>query len=207
MINLNKHYRTTRLIIAGLFAFSAAGLMFASSANAQAERENVFLKYTSWAVMQAIPSPVFFEDNGSSGKGSEFGFEWQVTPVSFTFKPNKYLSHLSFLMIKPVKKFSGSAELFFTPQFVTGGFDHSKAQRYMYNTGARVYFPLAQGGEYLSFSLGAGYYSQKNEFNSKVDGIMYEAGLYSFFGMFGIKFAYKQNAISKYNIGLYIKYY
>ena len=182
-------------------------MLFTFSVNAQAERENIFIKYPSWALMQLIPSPVFFEDNGNGRHGTEFGFEWQVTPLSYTFKPNKYLGHFSVLMVKPVKKFSGSAEIFFTPQFVTGGFDNTKAKRYMYNTGARVYFPLAQGGEYLSFSLGAGYYSQKNEFNSKVEGIMYEAGLYSVFGMFGLKFAYKQNALSKYNIGFYIKYY
>ena len=110
-------------------------------------------------------------------------------------------------MVKPVKKFSGSAEIFFTPQFALSSFDYSGMNRFMYNTGARVYFPLSHGGEYLSFSLGAGYYSQKNELNSKVDGIMYEAGIYSVFGMFGLKFAYKQNALSRYNAGFYIKYY
>lgn len=175
--------------------------------NGQAEREKPLLKYSSWAVMQLLPSPIFFEDNGNGEVGREFGFEWQVTPLSFTFKPNKYLNNFSVLMIKPVKKFTGSAELFFTPQFALSSFDNSRVQRYMYNAGARVYFPLAQGGEYLSFSLGAGYYSQKNELNSKVDGVMYEAGLYSVFGMFGLKFAYKQNAVSKYNVGFYIKYY
>ena len=196
---------STRFLKSGLCLLFV--VILSSSVYAQAEREKPFIKYTSWAVMQLLPSPVFFEDNGSNKYGTEFGFEWQVTPLSYTFKPNKYLNHLSVLMIKPVKKFTGSAELFFTPQYALGSFDFSKAQRYLYNTGARVYFPLAQGGEYLSFSLGAGYYSQKNEYNSKVDGIMYEAGVYSVFGMFGLKFAYKQNAISKYNLGFYLKYY
>lgn len=205
MILENKYSKIACRISCRLFTFII--FLVTQNLQAQAERENIWLKYPSWALMQLIPSPVFFEDNGNGRKGTEFGFEWQVTPVSFTFKPNKYLSHFSFLMIKPVKKFSGSAELFFTPQFVTGGFDNTKAQRYMYNAGARVYFPLAQGGEYLSFSLGAGYYSQKNELNSKVEGVMYEAGIYSGFGMVGLKFAYKQNAISRYNVGLYIKYY
>lgn len=207
MNHINKYIKITHGSIRGLFAFLITALLFSSAANAQAERENALIKYPSWAVMQMIPSPVFFEDNGNGRHGTEFGFEWQVTPLSYTFNPNKYLGHFSVLMVKPVKKFTGSAEIFFTPQFVTGSFDNTKAQRYMYNAGARVYFPIAQGGEYLSFSLGAGYYSQKNEFNSKVDGIMYEAGLYSVFGMFGIKFAYKQNALSKYNVGFYIKYY
>ena len=195
----------SRFLISGICLIFV--LLFSSSVFAQAEREKPMLKYTSWAVMQLLPSPVFFEDNGNNIHGTEFGFEWQVTPLSYTFRPNKYLNHFSALIIKPVKKFTGSAEIFFTPQYALSSFDYSKTQRYMYNTGARVYFPLAQGGEYLSFSLGAGYYSQKNEFNSKVDGVMYEAGIYSVFGMFGLKFAYKQNAISKYNLGFYLKYY
>jgi hypothetical protein len=194
------------VLIPGFFVIVITFLI-STLAYPQAERENPFLKYSSWAVMQLLPSPIFFDDNGNGNSGTEFGFEWQVTPLSYTFKPNKYLNNFSVLLIKPVKKFTGSAEIFFTPQFALSSFDYSKAQRYMYNAGARVYFPLAQGGEYLSFSLGAGYYSQKNEFNSKVDGIMYEAGIYSVFGMFGLKFAYKQNAISKYNLGFYLKYY
>jgi hypothetical protein len=182
-------------------------LLTSSCVHAQTDREEPMVKWTTWALLQALPSPVFFQDNGNGNHGTEFGFEWQVTPLSFTFKPNKYLNHFSVLHIKPVKRFSGSAELFFTPQLATGSFDNAKIQRYMYNTGARIVFPFAQGGEYLSFSLGAGYYSQKNEFSSKVDGIMYEAGLYSAFGMLGLKFVYKENAISKYNIGIYLKYY
>jgi hypothetical protein len=182
-------------------------ILLSSAVFAQAEREKPLLKYTSWAAMQLLPSPVFFEDKGNGKSGTEFGFEWQVTPLSYTFNPNKYLNHFSALIINPVKKFTGSAEIFFTPQYALSSFDYSRMKRYMYNTGARVYFPLAQGGEYLSFSLGAGYYSQKNEFNSKVEGIMYEAGIYSVFGVFGLKFAYKQNAVSKYNLGFYLKYY
>jgi hypothetical protein len=199
-INHSKQRINICLIILSL-------LFISSSLQAQASRENPVLKWTTWIILQTLPSPVFFEDNGNGNKGTEFGFEWQVTPLCYTFKPNKYLSHFSSFFIKPVKKFTGSAELFFTPQYALSSFDYSKAQKYMYNAGARVYFPLVQGGEYLSFSLGAGYYSQKNELYGKVDGVMYEAGLYSVFGMFGLKFAYKQNAVSKYNVGFYLKYY
>jgi len=204
--NLRLELHFTRVLKPGLFILVIT-LMFSSSAYTQAEREKPLIKYTSWALMQLLPSPVFFEDKGNGNSGTEFGFEWQVTPLSYTFNTNKYLDNFSVLMIKPVKKFTGSAEIFFTPQYALSSFDYSKIQRYLYNTGARVYFPLAQGGEYLSFSIGAGYHSQKNEYNSKVDGVMYEAGIYSVFGMFGLKFAYKQNAISKYNLGFYLKYY
>jgi hypothetical protein len=198
---------TNRSIHYGLITLIFIVVLYSSNANAQAEREKPLLKYTSWAVLQLLPSPVFFDDNGNGNHGTEFGFEWQVTPLSYTFNPNKYLNHFSTLIIKPVKKFTGSAEIFFTPQYALSSFDNSRMQRYMYNTGARVYLPLIQGGEYLGISLGGGYYSQKNEHSGKVDGVMYEAGIYSVFGMFGLKFAYKQNAISKYNLGFYLKYY
>ena len=106
---------TTRFLKGGLSLLFF--IILSSSVHAQAEREKPFIKYTSWAAMQLLPSPIFFEDNGSDKRGTEFGFEWQVTPLSYTFNPNKYLNHFSALIIKPVKKFTGSAEIFFTPQY------------------------------------------------------------------------------------------
>jgi hypothetical protein len=77
----------------------------------------------------------------------------------------------------------------------------------MFNTGARAIIPVFHSGEYLSFSLGAGYYQQKNSLDKIINSITYEAAVYSFFGMLGLKFNYNQNAISRYNFGLYFKYY
>lgn len=180
---------------------------FTSIANAQAKRENPIVKGITWTLLQTIPSPTLFEDRGENGSGIEFGLEWQVIPYSYTFKPNKLLSHHNFFYIKPVKRFSGSIELFFTPQYVTGSWDNTSLKKFMFNTGGRIIFPLAQRGEYLSFSLGAGYHRQTQIDGTVKDGLMYEAGIYSVFGMAGLKFDYKANAFSRYNISLYIKYY
>ncbi len=77
----------------------------------------------------------------------------------------------------------------------------------MFKTGGRIIIPAAQRGEYLAFSIGAGYFNQKTNDNIINDGITYEAGVYSFFGMLGLKFNYNQKGISRYNFGLYLKYY
>ena len=58
-------------------------LLTSSCVHAQADREEPIVKWTTWAILQALPSPVFFEDNGNGNHGTEFGFEWQVTPLSF----------------------------------------------------------------------------------------------------------------------------
>jgi len=165
------------------------------------------VKWTTWALLQALPTVSFFDDRNDNASRLKFGLEWQVTPLSYSFGTNKYVPRLNFFFINPVKRFSGSAELFYEPELVTGRFQYSGLQNFMFKTGGRVVIPVAQGGEYLSFSLGAGYYYQKQTNGNVVGGPTYECAVYSFFGMLGLKFDYNQNAVSRFNIGLYIKYY
>ena len=189
-----------------ILLYTCANLVFTASSEAQLKDENLLVKWTSWALLQAIPSPGFYEDRNDFESGIKFGIEWQVIPISYSFNANKYVSNFSFLHIKPNKRFSGSAEIFFEPAIVPGGFKRNDLNKFSYKAGVRTVIPLFHRGEYLSFSLGAGYYRQSSP-AEKYDGITYEAGVYSFFGMLGLKFNYNQNAVSRYNIGLYIKYY
>lgn len=186
--------------------YTCANLVFTASSEAQLKDENLLIKWTSWALLQTIPSPGFYEDRNDFESGIKFGIEWQVIPISYSFNANKYVSEFSFFHIKPNKRFSGSAEIFFEPAIVPGGFKRNDLNKFSYKAGVRTVIPLFHRGEYLSFSLGAGYYRQSSP-AEKYDGITYEAGVYSFFGMMGLKFNYNQNAVSRYNIGLYIKYY
>jgi hypothetical protein len=200
---LNKNrkiYLFCSLFIVTLLSFLPANTY------SQLKNENPFIKWTSWALLQAIPSPMFFEDRNATETGIKFGLEWQVIPVSFSFDPNKYVSNFSFIHIKPSKRFSGSAEVFFEPAIIPGGFSKNDLQKFTYKTGIRAVIPVFQRGEYLAFSLGAGYYNQRSP-AEVYEGFTYEAAVYSFFGMMGLKFNYNQNAKSRYNIGLYIKYY
>jgi hypothetical protein len=173
----------------------------------QVKSNNAFWKWTSWALLQTVPSVTFYEDRNAINKGLKFGLQWQVIPLSYSFNSNKYVSPLSTFFIRPSKRFSGSAELFFQPEFIPGGFKNADLKKFMFKSGGRAIFPLAHSGEYLAFSIGAGYYRQTLNSGTVSDGITYEAAVYSFYGMLGLKFNYNQNAVSRYNIGLYFKYY
>jgi hypothetical protein len=174
---------------------------------AQVKTNNDLWKWTTWAFLQAIPSPTLFEDKDNSNTAVRFGLEWQVTPVLYSFNSNKYVSNFDFFFINPVKRFSGSAEIFFQPEYVPGGFKYSGLNRFMFKSGARLNLPVFHKGEYLSFSLGGGYYYSKTKSGELIEGITYEAGVYSFFGMLGVKFSYNRKSRSSYNTGIYFKYY
>ncbi len=176
------------------------------SSYGQLKDENVILKWGSWALLQTIPSPVFFDDRNDVSTGIKFGLQWHVVPVSYSFNSNKYVSPFNFFYLKPVNRFSGSVETYFEPSLIPGGFRNNTLKKFMYNAGARIVLPVFHKGEYLAISLGAGYYNQQT-YERKYDGITYEAGVYSFFGMLGLKFQYNQKGLSRYNVGLYIKYY
>lgn len=173
----------------------------------QARDENLLLKWGSWAVLQAVPSPMLFEDRNDQNSKLKFGLEWHVTPFSYSFNTNKYVSKVNFFYIRPAKRFSGSAEVFFDPSVTLGNYEYADLQKFSYKSGLRLVLPVAQRGEYLAVSIGGGYYGQKTVAGETVQGVTYEAGLYSFFGMLGLKFNYNYKANSRYNIGLYFKYY
>jgi len=183
-----------------LMSFSQTGLY------GQLKKESFPLKWGSWLLFQAIPSPGFYDDRNESSHGVKFGLEWQVVPLSYSWSANKYVSKFSFFYIKPVKRFSGSAEIFFEPVLIPGGFKNNSLNKFQFKTGGRIVLPVFHGGEYLSVSAGAGYYEQRTPLE-KFSGLTYEAAVYSFFGMAGLKFNYNQNALSRYSISLYIKYY
>jgi len=190
-----------------VFLISILLLLGNVSSYTQPRTPNPFLEWTTWALLQAVPSVTYFEDRNPDNSRLKFGLQWQVIPFSYSFNMNKYVSKYNFFFINPVKRFSGSVELFFQPEYATGNFKYADLKKFMFKTGARVVIPLAQMGEYLSFSLGSGYYYQRTNENDIKGGITYEAAVYSFFGMLGLKFNYNQNAPSRYTLGLYFKYY
>jgi hypothetical protein len=178
-----------------------------SLTHSQVKSNNAFWKWTSWTLLQAVPSITYYEDRDNSSSKLKFGLEWQVIPLSYSFNSNKYVSPFSTFFIRPSKRFSGSAELFFQPEFIPGSFKYADLKKFMFKSGARIIFPAAHSGEYLAFSIGGGYYRQTSNSGIVTDGIAYEAAVYSFYGMIGLKFNYNQNAVSRYNFGLYFKYY
>jgi len=182
-------------------------LLTSGAGNAQVRGENTTAKYISWTLLQMIPSPSIYQDANGTDARARFGLKWQIIPLNFSFDANKYISPVQFFMINPVRRFSGSAELFLQPELATGEFRYSDRRPFTLSSGVRAMIPLAERGENLAFSLGGKYSLSKNKSDGKIDYPAVEAGLYVFGGMFGIQYTRNFNTDSKYNISLYIKYY
>jgi hypothetical protein len=126
-----------------------------------------------------IPSPQW----RSTGNGTSFGFQWQVTPLLFSYGINNKISPWRFFVVDPVARQSGSFEFYFSPEY----FNHAEEfkNKWIFSFGSRVYFPLWQRGEYLSVSAGVSYFN----FNG-INGLAYEAGFYLFAGFVGFQTSY-----------------
>ena len=182
-------------------------MMSAGISRAQVHKENKKAEYISWALLQLVPSPTIYQDADGENAEARFGLKWQVTPFNFSFDANKYVSPAQFFMISPVRRFSGSAELFLQPELATGSYTYSDREKFSLSSGARLIIPLFERGENLAFSLGAKYSIAKNKSGDKFDYPAIEAGLYAIGGIFGIQFTKNFNTDSKYNLSIYFKYF
>ncbi|HEY5125252.1 MAG TPA: hypothetical protein VIK14_16095 [Ignavibacteria bacterium] len=162
---------------------------------------------TSWAVLQLLPSPTFFQDANNENARVQFGFKWHITPLSISFRPNKYVSPVQSFFIYPARRFSGSAEIFIDPELATSSFKYSNISIFGVSLGSRVILPLSGKGENLCFSLGGKYTLRKNFENDKNYYYGAEAGIYFFGGLMGFQYTQNFNTKTNYNINLYIKYF
>lgn len=205
---ITKVHKTSKIIkIRKIPVILSFVFLFNCTTISQIRDYNPILKWGSWALLQAIPSPTYFEDRINEKSRLKFGLEWQIIPLSYSFQVNKYISNFSYFYLKPVKRFTGSAEVFFQPSLIIGNYRYSNQKKFTYKTGVRLVLPVAQNGEYMALSAGVGYFSQKTENGTLRDGITYEAGIYTLSGMLGLKFNYNQNGLTRYSFGLYFKYY
>ena len=169
--------------------------------------ENKSGEYISWALLQFIPSPVFYDDHNESDSRLRFGLRWQVTPVSISFSANEFVSPVQFFKINPVRRFAGSAEIFVQPELATGSFQYSDLNKFGVNVGTRLILPLIERGEDLAFSLGGRYSLRNSKSDIEKSHFGIEAGLYFIGGIFGIQYARNFNAVTNYDFGLYFKFF
>lgn len=191
-----------------IFVISAVFLISAllNSSFAQ-DNTDTKAKYLSWAALQLLPSPVFIHDGDENNNRVVFGLRWQVTPVNISFRANKFVSPVQFFMINPVRKFTGSAELFVQPEWAAGIFKYSRLGRFGISAGTRITFPVSNMGESIAASIG-GKYNYRNDFDSNKDGYWgLEGGVYFYYGIVGLQFNYNFDAKSKYNAGIYFKFF
>ncbi len=185
-----------------LFFFLSCSISFSQNTS-----PDKFLEWTTWTLIQTVPSPAFFQDKDESNARLQFGLRWHIVPVNFSFNANRLVSPVQFFKVNPVRRFGGSVELLVDPEWATGGYQYSDLKRFNLSAGARAYIPVIEYGEYLCFSIAGKYNFTKDKQNASIGYYSAEAGIYTFFGIAGIVFNYNFTSVSRYNFSLNLKYY
>lgn len=126
-----------------------------------------------WAAAQLIPSPLLVVGKQHVGGG----VRWQLTPLLYSFgiaeRPWRTF------LVSPIARHSGSIEVHVSPEWAccVGG----ERSSWLVRSGLRLYLPLLEHGEQLSWSLGGSYYRAAGG-----GGIAADLGLYTFNGMLGL---------------------
>lgn len=123
--------------------------------------------YTSWGLMQLVPSPVIFQDRNTDYSKVQLGLRWQIIPINISFRSNKYTSAVQFFKINPVRRFTGSMDIFLQPEWIVTGMKYSGFSRFGISAGSRILFPVKGDGEKISMSLGAKYTHRKDDLTNK----------------------------------------
>lgn len=136
-------------------------------------------KFGVWLPLQLIPSMVLYHDAAQSN----FGFEWEVTPLLYSFGMNNQISPWYSFIVEPTARFVGSVEISLAGQVYTT----KLGQSYFSSSGQLMgYIPLSERGEHLTLNLGVAAYRLQND--TRVFAVL---GVSSFFGIlhFNLKHA------------------
>ncbi|MBM4160704.1 MAG: hypothetical protein FJ217_06365 [Ignavibacteria bacterium] len=108
-------------------------------------------KVEVWFPFQLIPNLTLYSSSPCSG----FGFEWEATPLLYSFGINKQVSPWYSFIVDPTARFAGSIELTAAAQVFTTKLGNSY---FAYSGHLMAYVPLIEWGEKLTLNLGAGVY-------------------------------------------------
>jgi hypothetical protein len=180
---------------------------FYSSSLYSQDETNTSEMYKSWLLFQVIPSPVIFQDANKEHAKVQLGFRWQLIPLNISFRSNKYTTPVQFFKINPVRRFTGSMDIFVQPEWTVTGYKYANLSRFGISAGSRIILPVKGDGEKISFSLG-GKYTHRSDLAGGNHGHWgLEGGVYFLFGFVGLQFNYNFDERSRFNAGLYIKYF
>jgi hypothetical protein len=164
-------------------AITVLGLLAPSPARAEERDEGVTEPHVRptliWFATQLVPSP----EIASGESGTYFGLRWQVTPLLWSWGINRKLSPWRVLIAEPLVRYSGSVELFLSPELVFAGGDFG--DKWLVRPGTRAYFPIVQHGDNLAASIGTSF----QHFQGK-SSAAFEAGAYVLYGVFGVQLTY-----------------
>jgi hypothetical protein len=171
------------------------------------DETNTSAMYQSWALFQIVPSPVIFQDADKHNAKVQIGLRWQIIPLNISFRSNKYTTPLQFFKINPVRRFTGSMDIFVQPEWTVTGYKYAKLARFGISAGSRLILPIKGDGEKISFSVG-GKYTHRKSLEGGNNGFWgIEGGVYFLFGFVGLQFNYNFDERQRYSAGFYFKYF
>ena len=141
--------------------------------DATATRFTPVTAYGTWAIAQLIPSPLLVVGKEDAGAG----VRWQVTPLLFSFG----IAERPFrsFVVAPIARHSGSIELHVSPEWACCA--PGDATSWLVRMGPRLYLPILEHGERLSWSIGGTYHRAADG-----GGFAADVGLYTLSGLFGL---------------------
>ncbi|MEO6603664.1 MAG: hypothetical protein ABIQ16_27520 [Polyangiaceae bacterium] len=126
-----------------------------------------------WATAQLVPSPLLVTGKQHVGGG----LRWQLTPLLYSFGIAE--RPLRTFYVSPIARHSGSVELHVSPEWACCA--PGDRSSWLVRAGLRLYLPLLEHGERLSWSLGAAYYRATGENGASAD-----LGVLAFNGALGL---------------------
>jgi hypothetical protein len=129
-----------------------------------------------WAVAQLVPSPLLVIGEEHVGGG----LRWQLTPILYSFGIAE--RPVRTFLVSPIARHSGSVELHVSPEWACCA--PNEQSGWLLRAGLRLYFPLLEHGEKLSWSVGGSYYRAAG--GSERNGASADLGIFTFNGAFGL---------------------
>jgi hypothetical protein len=119
---------------------------------ARAQQPEPPSRFSAWLPYQAIPSMMVISHPGDI----PFAFEWEATPLLYSFGMTRKVSPWHSLFVVPPARFTGSIEL-----KVTGQISTRKTGRSYFGSSAQLigHIPLIERGEYLGLNVGMAKYA------------------------------------------------
>jgi len=106
----------------------------------------------SWLIMQAVPSISWT----SFPAKTHFSFEWEATPVLYSWGMTKLDPPLHFFFVTQPERFAGSVEFNISTQLYTSQIETS---HWGFSGQLLAHLPLVEHGEYLGLNFGVARYN------------------------------------------------
>jgi hypothetical protein len=134
-----------------LFLAAILSLAFWQSAVSQEQKHQNGISST-WLILQALPSYSWT----SFPQQTNFAFEWEATPVLYSFGMNKLDPYWHSFYVTQPERFTGSIELIISTQFYTSKVGTS---HWGFSGQILAHLPLVEYGEYIGINFGVARYT------------------------------------------------